>query len=139
MSGSLNKALLLGRVASDPKLKTSTKGVPSMTFSFATNRTWRDQDGEKKTKASFHFLRIRGKRAEALEKYIIKGKELYVEGEIEYEEWGEGDKKKAVTVINVIDVQLIGGVAATGSEGRRASRPDPDPVASDRFDEDIPF
>lgn len=142
MAGSLNKVLLIGRVASDPKLKISPKGVPSMTFSFATNKTWRTPDGEKKTKASFHFIRIYGKKAEALEKYLIKGKEVYLEGEIEYEEWADGEKKKAVTVISAYEVQLIGGVPATGSEGRRETRsnPDPGPVAgAGEYDDGIPF
>lgn len=150
MSGSVNKAVLIGNIASDPKLKVSPKGVSSLTFSFATNARWKDDSGETKTKASFHYIRIRGKRADILEQYLKKGKQLFIEGEINYEEWGEGKDKKPVTVINANIVEMLGtgGGDSSGSTPRRETRtdasrrertPDPAPDNGSEFEDGIPF
>jgi single-strand DNA-binding protein len=59
-------------------------GQPVVRFSLATNEEWKDKDGNKKSRVDFHPITIWGKQAEIAEKYLRKGKQIYLEGKVQY-------------------------------------------------------
>jgi len=103
---SVNKVTLLGNVTRDPEMKSTTGGQTVATFGLATNRVWRDSDGEKKSLPEYHNLVTWGGLAEFTGQYVKKGKPLFVEGYLKTRSWdgSEGTKifRTEVVVENII-------------------------------------
>jgi single-strand DNA-binding protein len=105
---SINKVSLIGNVTRDPELKTTPKGQSVCTFGLATNRVWKDPQGEKQSLAEFHNLVAWDKLAEFCGQYIKKGKPLYIEGRLQTRSWDGADGKKNVrTEIVVEEIVLL--------------------------------
>ncbi len=153
MSGSLNKVILIGNLGRDPELKMTSTGTPVARFSLATTETWKNAQGEKQSKTEWHNVVIWGKQAEIAEKYLRKGKQVMVEGKIQYREYTDqaGVKKTACDVRCENFIMLgradEGGPRGEGSSYGSAPRAqvaehyeEPGPAAAGGgYDEDIPF
>jgi single-strand DNA-binding protein len=137
VSRSLNKAILIGNVGSDPEIRSVGTGSRVAQFSLATSRSWNDQQGSKQEKTEWHRCVVwnsgRGQSGlvEVVEKYLKKGEKVYIEGEIEYRQWQDKDgQTRYTTEIKVRDLMLLGGRAGGGMGGdemdsapRRSSAP----------------
>ncbi len=84
MAGSINKAILLGRLGGDPEIRVSQDGNKIARLSLATTDSWKDKEtNERKEKTEWHRVVIFSKGlAEIAEKYLKKGSLIYVEGQI---------------------------------------------------------
>ena len=106
MSG-INKAMLIGRVGTDPEVK-ETANSKVAKFSLATTESWM-KDGEKQERTEWHSVEVWGKLAGVVESYVSKGKQLYVEGKIQTDSWEEeGGVKRSKTKIVANTIQLLG-------------------------------
>ncbi|QJR34842.1 single-stranded DNA-binding protein [Gemmatimonas groenlandica] len=129
MSRSLNKAILIGNVGSDPEIRTVGTGTRVAQFSLATSRNWTDQSGAKQEKTEWHRCVVwnsaRGSGlADVVEKYVKKGEKIYVEGEIEYRQWQDKDgQTRYTTEIKVKELMLLGGRAGGGGGDDMDSAP----------------
>jgi single-strand DNA-binding protein len=155
MSGSLNKVLLIGNLGKDPELKSTPSGQSVARFSVATTETWKNQQGEKQSKTEWHNVVVWGKQAETAEKYLRKGKQVLVEGRIQYREYtDQAGVKKTFCEIRCDNFVMLGrmeeggGSRDSGGYGGRASGsgshdfedPGAPPAAGGSFpDDDIPF
>ena len=92
--GSLNKVMLIGNLGRDAEVRYTTGGTPVATLSLATTETWKDKEGEKQEKTEWHRIVVWGKTAEALKDYLVKGKQILVEGKLQTRQW---DDKAGVT------------------------------------------
>ncbi|MBT4220911.1 MAG: single-stranded DNA-binding protein, partial [Candidatus Magasanikbacteria bacterium] len=91
----LNRATLLGRLTRDPEVKTTTTGKTVTSFAIATNRVWKNAQGEKQDQSEFHNCVVWGKLADVAGQYLTKGKRLYAEGRIQTRDWtGQDGVKK---------------------------------------------
>ncbi|MBT4541664.1 MAG: single-stranded DNA-binding protein, partial [Candidatus Magasanikbacteria bacterium] len=96
----LNRATLLGRLTRDPEVKTTTTGKTVTSFAIATNRVWKNAQGEKQDQSEFHNCVVWGKLADVAGQYLTKGKRLYAEGRIQTRDWtGQDGVKKYRTEI----------------------------------------
>ena len=111
----LNKVQLIGNLTRDPELKAIPSGIKVCTFSLATNRTWKDQNGAKQEATDFHNVVSFGKIAELIAQYTKKGSSLYIEGRIQTRSWEQDGQKKYRTEIITENFQF--GPRPTGSEG----------------------
>lgn len=102
----LNKAVLVGNLTKDPELKSLESGMKVANFGIATNRTWKDKDGNKKEKADFHNIVAFGKTAEVIAQYIKKGNQILVEGRIETRTWEKDGKTNYKTEIMLENFQF---------------------------------
>lgn len=86
--------LLIGRLGTDPELKTIKSGDNVCTFSVATTGKWIDQSGESKEKTTWHRVTCWNKLADLCNQYLEKGRLVLVEGEITHNQWTDdnGDK-----------------------------------------------
>lgn len=93
MAGSVNKAIIIGRVGKDPEVRNFNGGGKLVTFSIATDKSWKDREsGEKKQQVQWHNIAVWDtKLADLTEKYVTKGMRLYIEGEIETRKWQAKD------------------------------------------------
>jgi single-strand DNA-binding protein len=154
MAGTLNKALLIGRLTRDPELRYTPSGTAVCNFSVATNRYSTGDDGQRREQTDYHDVVVwnQGNRklAELCSQYLQKGRMVYVEGRIQTRSWDDAQtgQKRYRTEINAQDVQFLdsqrdGGGAASGNGTARTSAPAsvPPPGAPERDidPDDIPF
>ncbi|WKZ24280.1 MAG: single-stranded DNA-binding protein [Candidatus Dojkabacteria bacterium] len=83
---SVNKVILVGNVTRDGEVSYTTNGTAVCYFTVATNRAWKDANGDWKDEASFHSVMAWGKFGEGLAKVLQKGMKVYVEGLLTYRE-----------------------------------------------------
>lgn len=112
----LNKAFLIGNLTRDPELKALPSGIKVASLSMATNRVWKNKDGQRQEAVDYHNIVAFGKQAETLGQYCHKGSSLYVEGRIQTRSWeGQDGKKNYRTEIVLENFQF--GPKATGTGG----------------------
>ena len=102
----LNKAFVLGRITKDPEIRALPSGAKVASFSLATNRFYKAQDGTKKDEAEFHNIVVFGKLADVVENYVKKGGLLLVEGRIKTDSWEKDGIKRYSTKIIAESIQL---------------------------------
>ncbi len=103
---SVNKVILVGNLTRDPELKSTTGGQAICTFGIATNRQWKDQNGEQRDLAEFHEITAWSRRAEVCHQILKKGNLVYIEGYLKTRNWldEETQKKRYRTEVVVDDV-----------------------------------
>jgi len=152
MSRSLNKAMLIGNVGSDPEIRTVPNGSRVANFSLATSRRWKDRNGQQQEKTEWHRVVVWDKpynSVDFVEKYVKKGDKLFVEGEIEYRTWEDKDgNTRYTTEIQARELSFLsrpeggehGGRVPVGAGARKsADYDDFDAGGPEDGDEDLPF
>jgi single-strand DNA-binding protein len=93
MSGSINKATLMGHLGKDPETRNFQDGGRVVHFSIATSESWKDkQSGERKERTEWHRVSIMSEGLVGIaEKYLKKGSKVYVEGKLETRRWTDRD------------------------------------------------
>jgi single-strand DNA-binding protein len=134
-SKSVNKVILLGRLGKDAETKFTTTGISISKFSLATNRSTKDQaSGEWKELTDWHNISVW--RTEHIANFLLKGKQVYLEGRLETRSYDDkdGQKKYFTEVIcNAQDLVLLGGGPRDGaSEGGGEYMPQSQPVSMPR-------
>lgn len=111
----LNKVQLIGRLTKDPEVKQTQGGKTMAMFSVATGKSWKNEAGEKQEKTEFHNVVVFGKVADVVNMYCKKGKQVYVEGELQTRSWDDPTGKKNYrTEVIVSNVILLGGFEKQG-------------------------
>ena len=89
MAGSLNKALLIGRLGADPEIKQMVNGKSVARLSLATSQSWKDKNtGEKKEKTEWHRIVVFNEGlVNVVQQYLKKGAQIYVEGQLSTRKW----------------------------------------------------
>lgn len=97
----LNKAILIGNLTRDPELKSLPSGIQVATIGLATNRTWKDKDGNKKEDTQFHNIVVFGRQAETSAQFLRKGSSILVEGRMQTRSWDapDGTKKYRTEIV----------------------------------------
>ena len=118
MAEGLNRAILVGNLGMDPELKFTQGGQAVLRIRLATTESFVNKGGERQERTDWHTVIVWGKRAEALNKILAKGRTIWVEGRIQTRSWEdkEGGKRYA-TEINANSIGLVGGGGGRGGEG----------------------
>jgi single-strand DNA-binding protein len=135
----VNHVILVGRLTRDCELKYTSGGMAIANLSLAVNR--RVKKGEQWTEeVSFFDVTLWGKTAEGLSKYLLKGKQIAVEGELRQERWQQDGQSRSKVVINASNVQLLGGNDKQTQQGGQGSGYQAqEDYSAGNFPEDIPF
>lgn len=89
-----NKVFIIGNLTRDPELKTLPSGTSVASFGIATNRVWKDQQGQKQQDTQFHNIVVFGKQAETVNQYLSKGSSAMIEGRLQTRNWEASDGTK---------------------------------------------
>jgi len=118
----LNKAFIIGNLTRDPELRTLPSGAPVATFGVATNRVWKNQNGERQEDTQFHNIVLFGRQAEIAQQYLAKGSSVFIEGRIQTRTWDAQDgSKRSRTEIVAERMQL--GPRKAGAQGGQPQQP----------------
>ena len=136
---SLNRATLIGNVGKDPEVKYLPNGTMVAKFSLATSERYKDKSDEWTERTDWHNVVAWARLAEIAEKYVKKGNQLFVEGQIQTRSWDKDGVKHYMTEINAKDLILLGGKGwPDGNEGKTENKQAVTPQQP-ITDDDIPF
>ena len=146
----VNKVILVGNLTKPAEIKnTSTGGVVAL-LNLATNESWVDKNsGEKKNLAQYHRITIFNKLAETVQKLDLDtGTQLYIEGQLTHRSYdAPNGEKKYVTEVKLSgfgsELKILSKKANTQAQAPATQIADAPasitPVATEEFDDDIPF
>ena len=150
----LNKVMLIGNLTRDPEVRYTPKGSAVADLGLATNRTWRTETGEEKEEVCYVSVVVWGKQAEAAGKYLKKGRPVFVEGRLQFEQWEKNGEKRSTLKVHCERLQFLGSPGGRSAEGEPPPLNEPAPVTAqpssskgggenkpepDLEDDDIPF
>ncbi|MEQ5789734.1 single-stranded DNA-binding protein [Muricauda sp. NFXS6] len=117
MSTLRNKVQLIGNIGNDPKVAVLESGSKTVRFAMATNEYYKNAQGEKVQSTQWHNVVAWDKRAEVIEQYAHKGKEIAIEGKLVSRSYtNEMDVKVYVTEIVATEILLLGGKESQEAE-----------------------
>jgi len=119
MAGDINQVVLVGRVTRDAELKYTASGTALCNFAIAVNRRVKKGD-QWSDEASFFDLTLWEKQAENLNKYLVKGTQVAVQGELRQDRWEKDGQKFNKIQVFVNNLQLLGSARGSTGEGRGA-------------------
>ncbi len=112
----LNKVMLIGRLTRDPEARTTPQGTPITSFSIATGRVWKDQNGVQQEKTEFHNVVAWRRLAEITAQYLTKGRQIYIEGYLQTQSWDDktSGQKRYRTEIVAENMIMLGNKGDSG-------------------------
>jgi len=110
-----NKIFLMGNLTRDPQLSYLPSQTAVVDFGLAVNRRWTGKDGEKREDTCFVDCRAFGQPAETINKYLSKGRPVFIEGRLDFDSWTAQDgTKRSKHRVTVERFQFLGGGPAAG-------------------------
>jgi single-strand DNA-binding protein len=105
-NNTVNRIELIGYMGAMPEMRFTANGAPVTNFSLATNRIWRDQNGETCKATDWHRVTAWGRLAEVVNQYMATGKRVRVIGRLEYQTWNDKEsgalRSRAVIVASQV-------------------------------------
>ena len=152
MAGGINKVILVGNLGKDPEIRNLENGASVARFPLATSESYTDkQTNEKKTVTEWHNVVLWRGLATIAEKYLTKGKQVYIEGKIKTRQWTDADGNTRYTTEIVGDqLQLLGraeqGASKASTSSSSVPQAEPSKISAQREDDpnpdnhdDLPF
>jgi single-strand DNA-binding protein len=143
---SVNKVILVGRLGRDPESRFTGSGQAVCNFSLATDRSYKDRNGQTQKQTEWHKIVVWAKLAEICQKYLKKGSQIFIEGRIQSRQWDDKDGNKRTSFeIVANEMRMLGSrseasaPAHSGDEAEAPAAPAPEESGPEVSDEDIPF
>ena len=97
----LNNAQVIGRITKTPEVRMTPSGLKVVSFSVATNRVWKDKQGQKQQEAEFHNIVAFGRTGEIIAQWFNQGDEIYIQGRLKTSSWDDktGAKRYKTDII----------------------------------------
>ncbi len=151
----INHVVLVGRLTRNAELKYTNNGAAVSKFSIAINQR-RKKDDQWVDESHFFDIVLWGKGAEAINQYLVKGKQVGIEGQLRQDRWEQDGQSRSKVEIFATNVMLLGGGqgGGQGGGGSAASRsggqtpdakggggdfPEGESGSDGTFHDDIPF
>src|SRR6056297_217840 len=119
MATSINHVVLVGNLLRDAELRYLSSGTSVMNFSIAVNRS-RKQGDQWVEEAMFFDVELFGRQAESIQRFMVKGKQVGIQGELRQDRWEQDGQTRSKVKVHAINLQLLGGA---GDGGQNAAGP----------------
>lgn len=114
MAADVNSLVIVGRLTRDAELKYTASGQALATFAVAVNRKVKRGDAWEE-EGNFFDVVYWGRGAEAVNQYLLKGKQIAIEGSLKQDRWQDAEgQPRSKVVIEANTVQLLGGQSQNG-------------------------
>jgi single-strand DNA-binding protein len=147
----LNKAYIVGNCVDTPEMRTTQSGQQVATLRVATNRVWKDSQGQRQKASEFHSVVLWGRLAEIASQYLQKGSLVLIEGRLQTRSWEDQQGQKKYRTEIVAEAMQLGPRPGGGGSDQeppqepssaKASEGEEIPVIEENEDidvKDIPF
>ena len=113
--GSLNKAMIIGRLGVDPEIRYTQNNTAVANLSVATSDRYKDSNGEWQERTEWHRIVAWGRLAEICQEFLKKGSQVFIEGPIQTRSWEDKDgQKQYMTEIKALTLQMLDSRAGSG-------------------------
>jgi len=120
-----NKVLLMGNLTRDPQLSYLPSQTAVVDFGLAVNRRWTGKDGQDRSEVCFVDCRAFGKPAEIINKYLSKGRAVFVEGRLTFDSWTAQDgSKRSKHRVTVENFQFLPAGGTSDTDDRQQPAPE---------------
>lgn len=138
----VNKVFLVGRLTRDPEMRSTSGGQTVASLSIATNRFWKDKNGQRQDQTEFHNIVLWSRLAEIAGQYLVKGQEVYIEGRLQTRKYTakDGTERRATEIV-AENMQLGQKARGQSEQGYSASSASSIPEKKEKkeiAEEDIP-
>ena len=151
--GSINKVILIGNLGADPELKYTPSSRPLCNLRIATTDVFKDKSGQRQEKTEWHRVTVWGDTAENCNKYLSKGRSVYIEGRLQTRSYDKDGQKHYATDVVADRVVFLGGGGGErgggggggggarqgGGSSRESGPPEDNDAGAPPSDDDIPF
>lgn len=121
----INKVILVGNLGRDPEVRQTQGGGSVCTLSVATAERQKDRDGNWTDHTEWHRVVVFGQAADACAKFLVKGRQVYVEGKLRTNKWTDKDgQDRYTTEVIAFEVKFLGGGQGSGGGDRGRSNDD---------------
>jgi single-strand DNA-binding protein len=121
---SYNRVILMGNLTRDPQLRYLPSNTAVCDFGLATNRKYKDRDGNQKEDVCFVDVSAFGKQAEIINEYMSKGRPILIEGRLKFDSWTNKDgQKRSKHGVVVDNFQFVGTKDGDGGGKHQGSPP----------------
>lgn len=139
---SVNKVIIIGNLTRKPELRQTQSQTAVTTLSIATNDRRKNAAGEYENIAEYHDVVVFGRTAENCEKFLDKGRQVYIEGKLQTRKYTdkEGNERRKTEILanQVVFLSLKSG--GENSYGRSTNSNDyPDDTDFGDDEGNIPF
>jgi len=108
MNAMKNRVQLIGNAGNDPEVKTLESGKKLAHLTIATNEIYRNEKGDKVEQTEWHRVTAWGKTAEIIEKFVVKGEEVAIDGKLTHRSYDDKNgEKKYITEVVVNEILLL--------------------------------
>jgi single-strand DNA-binding protein len=106
----INKAIVIGNLGANPDIRTLPSGQNVASFSLATTERFTDRNGVKQSSTEWHRIVAFGRLAEVCQRFMSKGRPVYVEGRLVTRQYDarDGSGKRYQTEIVARQIRLLG-------------------------------
>lgn len=126
----LNKVFLVGNLTRDPELRYTPQGTPVATLRIAANTIFKDKNGQPQKDTCFVNVVVWRQMAETCNQYLQKGKQIFVEGRLQYRSWQDNEgRSRSVIEVRANRVQFISAPIKDEVEPIDLGEPPPPPEA----------
>ena len=136
-----NKVIMVGNLSRDVEMRYTQAGTGIASFGLATNRKWKDKNGEQKEEVCFVDVSMFGRQAEVANQYLQKGSKVLIEGRLKLDQWtdqsGQKRSKHGIVAESMQMLDTKGGQAK--QEPQQQTTQQQEHVPEVDVDEDVPF
>ena len=109
---SFNKVILLGNLTRDPELRVTAEGQSICKLGLATNRSFKDKEGNLRDETTYVDIDAFGRQAETIAQYLNRGNPILIEGRLRYDQWeGPGGEKRNKLKVTLESFTFVGSRA----------------------------
>lgn len=116
----VNKVILIGNLTRDPEVRYLQSGTAVTEVGLAINRQWTDRNSnERKEETTFVDVTLWGRTAEIAGEYLSKGRQVYIEGRLQLDQWDDRETGKKRSKLKVVGetLQFLGSRGEGGGSG----------------------
>lgn len=141
----VNKVIIVGNLGIDPEVRTLENGTKLARLRVATSESYMSKDGQKVEQTEWHNIVLWRSLAEIAERYLAKGKQVYIEGKLKTRSWKDQEGNDRYTTEIVGDnMQLLGRPSGNDNSNQGQSQSQSQPQAAsassgNQQEDDLPF
>ncbi len=133
---SLNKVMLIGNLTRDPEIRYTTGGATVVSFGLATNKSWKNPEGEIQESTEFHNIVAWSKMAEICQQLLAKGMKVYIEGSLNTRSWeDDSGSTKYKTEVRIDEMILLDSKGKAGAGFEEQESPEKEKPSEEKTEE----